>query len=293
MENFSSPKIPPTRGTPAPESFSPNTILLRAFRFTIHRKDAWVFGFFLSLPTITLLLLSKSISFAEKITSGTFSSTTLFLFLFLSLFFFLVGESGLVLCYDPSKHPASILSRIAALGALGRWYFFFFLILLSLFSILFLPSVVFPGPEGSLDILRILGIVFFLPLLALLFLIKNFGVFYLLLSHLNLKDSALQSYELFLKEKSFSFLSLLFILIVTALFFLFSRIMFDIIPSPLSLAPLPLLACFGYIALSFFGSIFIQSLWYFSFEKIAGNHPQDWQKEKEMVQKEMASVGEV
>lgn len=214
-------------------------------------------------------------------------------FFFLLLLLFLAGESGLILLYDPAKRPSAMLSRIAALGAIGRWYFFFLLALLSLFSILFLPSVIFPGSEESINVLRILGIVFFVPLCALLFLIKNFGVFYLLISRLGLKDSALQAYELFLQKKSFSFIAFALVTLTSTLMSFLLQGILQIIPTPFSVAPLSVVGVFLYTILSLFGNIFIQSLWYFSFEKIAGSRPEDWQKEKEMVQKEMVSVGEI
>lgn len=269
-----------------------HTLFLSAWHASFSKRLPWIFGLFLAIVGIaenwfgTTLPDAASFQeflafFTEKPLIAVFSLLLFFILLFgLEIF----GRSNLIVSLSFVTEKSILPNHPISPKAIGKN--FWRALLLECLTLLFLSVVVgilslpyliasSQNPE-ALDTLLRLGIIAFIPIAIVVFFIKQFALFYLLLSPLKLRRSLETGGALFSR---FIFQSLLFGLFSFVLIFLFTFCVNAVILSLATLLeklglPPETLVVSSIVGLIFFTwfSIFQQALWLAFFKSIAGPH---------------------
>jgi len=258
-------------------------ILRQTVYFIRETPISWLFGLFLSLPTIAVIILESFFSQFQETDPLLIAPKIMGIFLF-AFFLFFISESGLILSFK--KNTYSPIEHIAATGALLRWYFLFLLILLAFFAIFFSPLIA--APEEARSILKYICLIFFLLIACIAFIMKMFGEFYLILSRLSLRNALRSSANLFTNHSSLSAATLIITSLLSVFVSLALTTLHAYLRFPLSEGLLLNTLIISFVlALSSCFHIFFRAFWYFFFQAIAGEKPNSWQKEKKMVEESM------
>lgn len=258
-------------------------ILIRSWRLSFARFHFFFFGFCMALPLASRFLLPlPNTPLDGKTLIGivtTYPRTTLSLLTF-SLVFTLFGKSQLIpalyreLRPNPSKQRAAHplfrwqdLQTTLILEGLVSLLFFFVLIILaspSLLSLFLYQSIP--------DSLIVLGTLAALPILISLFLIREFSLFYALLTPLRLFSAAERGVSLFIQKRSPSLVFSVFSFLISILFTISLNLV--MLGSIVLLQRLPLLTSSlpaFFVSLTGFTwyTIFNQALWLTFFVELA------------------------
>lgn len=279
-------------------------LLLLAWRASFSQKLPWIFGSLLAIASIIESRWSSTLpqvdSFPELMNILSEKSPQVlfsFLLIFIVLFIFeIFSKSNLIASLSFVTGKADLPNHPNTFRTIGGNFFRAFLLeclsllfLSVVISILSLPYLIAASKNpGAMNTLFDLGFLAFIPIALAVFFIKQFALFYFLLSPLKLRASLEASGTLF---SHFIFRSLffgLFLLILTSLFTFFINIVIlslvalsEKIGFPQGSFPITLIV--GFVFFAWF-SIFQQALWLAFFKDIAGpKETEETIKEKEVV----------
>jgi len=219
-------------------------------------------------------------------------------YIFLGLFIFfvisIVGKSNLIASLSFITYKNNLPNYPTTLRAIGSNFIrsFFLecialLFLIATIAILSLPLLIASETNpGALPSLIIFSSLTFIPIALTIFLMKQFALFYLLLSPLGIRGSIETSGVLFSRFFSLNLLFIFFTFLVSVLFtFLVNLVILGItvlsknIPLPFGEGVLPLIVSF--VSFTWF-ALFEQALWLAFFQSIGGKYDQSKAvKEKE------------
>ncbi len=257
-------------------------ILSESFQISRIQTRLFVFGFFIALPLAveTVFLQTDGSLTLEKIQLLTsHSSKELTIFFVVALLSSLIGKSGLITMIDRLIRKKEHALSFPSLASLFRTTFralridlvvIFFLI--SYLCILFLPVFLAAlGGKAVPSVLYTFIFFAFLPVMAIVFLLREFTYYYFLLSPLAFLSSLRNAVNFFLRYQSACFSFGLFFLFLTALFtFSANLVMLGIVVLSEKFIPqasMPLLFVGSFI-LAWYG-ILRQTLWLLFFHTLA------------------------
>lgn len=276
--------------------------LLSAWRASLSKKLPWIFGSLLAILGVIESRFSSvfpdTASFQEflNIISEKSTGTILsFLLIFVFLFSFeIFGKSNLIVSLSFVTGKTRLPNHPDTIRAIGKNFFRAFLLeclalffLLAVTLILSLPFLIASSRNPEvMGTLISLGLLAFVPIAIAIFFIKQFSLFYLLLSPLQIRGSLETGSSLFSRFIFQSLLFGLFSLILTALFtFSVNAVILGItLISKKSGLPFEDASIALVIGLAFFAwfGVFQQALWLAFFKFIAGaSETKEVVKEKE------------
>lgn len=266
--------------------------LLQAWRASISKKLPWIFGLIIAVASIAETRLNAGIpdtsSFDELIGifGGKSSDEWLSIFLWIIFLFVIstLGKSNLIVSLSSVAGKTGLKNYPDTARAIGKNFFSALLLdglavflLLAVITILSLPLWIasLHNPEAMTPLIS-LGFLTFIPIIIIIFFVRQYALFYLLLSPLSIRGAIETSSVLFSR---FFFPSLLFGLFSFALTTLFTFFLNLVILSIVVLShkvSLPsgdtsISLATGLVFFSWF-SVFQQALWIAFFKAIAGTH---------------------
>lgn len=278
-------------------------LFLSAWRATLSHKLPWAFGFLLAVTSIIgnqwSSIFSDANSFqelidilSEKSPVILFSSFLIFIALFCLETF---SKSNLIVSLSFVAEKTNLPNRPDNFQSLGKNFFRALLLecsallfLLMVIVILSLPFLIAASKNpGAMNTLYSLGFLAFVPIALAIFFIKQFALFYTLLSPLGFRASVETGGMLFSRFIPRSLLFGLFFLVLTVLFTFFVNTLILILVAlsekiGFSQGSLSITIIISLVFFAWF-SVFGQALWLAFFKEIAGPKETEPVKEKEVV----------
>lgn len=277
-------------------------LLLQAWIASRTKKLPWIFAAIVAVVSLMGGRMNTGIGEASsleelfRIITQKSPQELGFIFFALLIFFIvgIVGKSNLIASLSFMTHKNVLSNHPSTLRAIGRnslRSFFLecialFLLLLTI-GILSLPLLIASEANpGAMSSLLLFGSLTFIPIALSIFLMKQFALFYLLLSPLSIRESIETSTLLFSRFFSLSFLFLFFSFLIAALFTFFVNLVIlgTVVLSTNIFLPFRESDISFIISLAFFTwfALFEQALWLSFFQSIAGRHEEaETVKEKE------------
>lgn len=264
------------------ERISVSTIIVESWHLTRASWKFFLYGVLLALPSaaiITWLETQPTLSeteLAALVTNHPWYSV-FFILVYLCLLF--IGKSHLILSFqeytkknfrEHSLFPHLLLTPFVKALRIDLVFFLFALVILALLA---LPALAAVFMESSaVPSLLFLGKLTLLPIIAILYFIREFTYLYFLLSPLTFRGSLEASSNLFFRQKSacLSF-GLAFLLLILLFTFSFNFVMLSIVALLKQMPLLPMTAGFFLSALIILGwyEAWRQALWFCFFQAIA------------------------
>jgi hypothetical protein len=262
-------------------------ILVQSWNLSFSKSTYFFFGFFVALPVASqFLLLPEQITNVTMLKEIIFASPgTSFLFFSSSFLFILFGKSNLIerlsLTHGAEGSPRPTPPRRSPWDLTKKMFLLetsFGVFLLSITLILAIPSAIsLVAYQRIPEALSLLGLGVFIPVVIMLFFVRQFSYYYFLLSPLRLKSAIERGTALFIRYRSPTFLFGMYYFFLTSIFtfslnlamlggvVLFWKFFGD--------ASKPILSFVGSLFFLSWFAVFKQALWFRFFMSLAGPKP--------------------
>lgn len=262
-------------------------ILVQSWNLSFSRTTFLLFGFFMALPIASqFLILPEEITDVAILTEIILASPGYSLLFFCGSFLFtLFGKANLIqrlsLTQNTENAPRQIPPRHSPRDLIKKMFLLetsFGIFLLGIGLILTIPSALsFVAYQRIPEALVLLGLIVFIPIVIILFFVRQFSYYYYLLSPLRLKSAIERGAVLFIRYRSPTFLFGIFY------FFLYSIFTFSLNLAMLGGVVLfwkffgdvsqPLFSFVGSLFFLSWYAVFEQTLWFRFFMSLAGPKP--------------------